>query len=63
MDSSLEEVKMRIIARADILDCLIQLDVRRIHAYKPRKTYAEQEQKLQILPNLPLWGNNYRISV
>lgn len=63
MDSSLEEVKMRIIARADILDCLIQLDVRRIHAYKPRKTYAEQEQKLQILPNLPSWGNNYRISV
>ena len=56
MDSSLEEVKMRIIARADILDCLIQLDVRRIHAYKPRKTYAEQEQKLQILPNLPSWG-------
>jgi hypothetical protein len=39
------------------------LDVRRIHAYKPRKTYAEQEQKLQILPNLPSWGNNYRISV
>ena len=32
MDSSLEEVKMRIMARADILDRLIQLDVRRIHA-------------------------------
>jgi hypothetical protein len=32
MDSTLEEVKMRIIARADLLDHLIQLKVRRIHA-------------------------------